>query len=97
MKTPFFTMQNNHTAECGEPPIFSNDAGGKYFGYFENALGEQWVFVYDRETKRADLYGGDVEWKNALSVREGTVEGLQLGRDEMVWLMTCWRAATGKG
>ena len=48
MHEPFFAMRNIHGSDAGEPPICLNDGAGKYYGYFENFFGEQWVFVYDR-------------------------------------------------
>ena len=38
-----------HSASCGKPPSVEAD-GSKYFGYFENQYGEQWVVEYDRNT-----------------------------------------------
>jgi len=67
---------------------------GKYFGYFENQHREQWVFIYDRATKTAELRGGDIEWNNVQRVENGQVAGLSLGQEESVWLQTCWKAAT---
>ena len=96
MGEPFFAMRNRHGADCGKPPIVSNDASQKYYGYFENFFGEQWVFVYDRETKTAELRGGDAGWQNVFPVADGRADGVILGRDELQWLQTCWTAAIGK-
>jgi len=96
MHEPFFAMRNIHGSDAGEPPICLNDAAGKYFGYFENLFGEQWVFVYDRETSKAELCGGDVGWHNKFPVTDGRADGLILGREELQWLQACWAAATGK-
>jgi hypothetical protein len=96
MSEPFFAMRNVHSDNCGKPPIFRNDVGGKYYGYFENFFGEQWVFVYDRETKTAEIRGGDASWQNVFPVADGCAEGVILGRDELQWLQACWTAATGK-
>lgn len=94
MKEPFFIMRNNHVDSCGIPPTITNDTTSKYYGYFENEHGEQWLFVYDRETKKAVLFGGDVDWGNVFPVKNGRVEGLILGQAELKWLSSCWEAAT---
>jgi hypothetical protein len=94
MTTPFFAMRNRHGPDSGEPPVFRDDAPGKYFGYFENALGEQWVFVYDRESRTAELSGGDIGWEQVIPVSEGKPAGLVLRPEEAHWLQSCWTAAT---
>jgi hypothetical protein len=96
MSVPFFAMRNIHGNDAGEPPIIRNDAAGKYYGYFENFYGEQWVFTYDRETKTAELRGGDAGWQNVFPVTEGRAHGVILGLNELQWLQTCWMAVTGK-
>ena len=45
MNKKFFIMENKHVESCGTPPIITNENSNKYFGYFENEYGEQWVFV----------------------------------------------------
>ena len=96
MKKPFFAMVNTHSEHCGEPPVYRNSIGKKYYGYFENFFGDQWVFVYDRETKTAELRGGDVGWDAVYTVTDGRVEGLVLNQEEFLWLHSCWASATGK-
>ena len=95
MSLLLFAMQNRHSDSCGDPPRFSNEAPGKYYGYFENFFGEQWMFVYDRETKMGELRGGDAGWQNSFPVEEGRAEGVILDPDELQWLQACWTAATG--
>jgi hypothetical protein len=68
------------------------DLKGKFASYFENAHGEQWVFVYDGKTHQGELYGGDCGWKPE-RVRDGRV-GLMLDEAEHLWLQACWMAAT---
>lgn len=96
MSEPLRRIRNHHAAACGDPPIIHGDDPAVYIGYFENPHGEQWVFTYHRETKRAELQGGDTGWNKCLDVEDGTVEGLNLGQAEAMWLEACWRAATGK-
>ena len=95
MSDPLLTIRNNHALACGDPPIVNNSANC-YVGYFENAYGEQWIFIYDRETKIATLQGGDIGWNTAQEVRDGEVPGLVLNKGEAAWLRACWNAAVGK-
>src|SRR5438128_575633 len=55
MSNPFFQIWNTHTASCGEAPTITNQSDNKYYGYFQNRFGEQWVFVYDHEKKTGEL------------------------------------------
>jgi hypothetical protein len=73
--------------------MVSNEDSDKYVSYFENRYGEQWVFVYDRQTKKGELRGGDVKWDTVLPVHEGQ-DQMTLNDDEATWLRTCWKAAT---
>ncbi len=96
MSTPFFVMRNNHMIGCGEPPAFTNEAPGRYHGYFENSYGEQWVFVYHRAGKKGELRGGDAGWEQVFEVIDGQARGVILGQDEIRWLQACWVAATAE-
>lgn len=96
MESPFFAMQNNHSKGYGEPPLFHNTDPKLYYGYFKNPLGEQWVFVYDRERKKGELRGGDAGWQKAIPVKGGVAVGARLREDEAHWLQWCWHAATEK-
>jgi hypothetical protein len=95
MSTPLLTISNNHTPACGDPPIAGNTEN-LYVGYFENRYGEQWIFTYDRESKTANLLGGDINWNNRQQVVDGTVPDLVLQEDEAAWLRACWDAAVTK-
>ena len=95
MSDPLLTISNHHIAQSGDPPIVTNDDAEKYIGYFENCHGEQWIFTFDRDTKEAELRGGDIGWNDRHEVREGKVEGLVLDSEELRWLRACWVAATG--
>ncbi|MFN0053030.1 MAG: hypothetical protein ACKV0T_12665 [Planctomycetales bacterium] len=95
MSEPILRIHNNHTPQCGDPPVISGDDPSVYIGYFENPFGEQWIFTYNHETRKAELRGGDVGWDTVLSVVNGTVEGIIFGKAELLWLLACWKAATG--
>ncbi len=96
MQLPFFAMQNNHLKTSGEPPVFRNGDSRRYYGYFENQLGEQWVFVYDRERKKGELCGGDIGWQMVIPVVDGVPIGVNLREDEERWLKACWFTASGQ-
>lgn len=66
----------------------------KYYGYYENEHGEQWIFVYDRKTGIAELRGGEVGWENAYQVKDGNAVEIILSAEEKMWLRTCWKSAT---
>ena len=90
---PLFTVSNHHTGRCGRPPAIKGDRANCYHGYFENTFGEQFLFVYDRDTGKADLWCGDAEWEKPFAVMNGLPEGLILSPEEQTWLQACWRAA----
>jgi hypothetical protein len=96
MSEPLFQVRNVHDASCGEPPTITNEANKKYCGYFQNRFGEQWVFIYDPETKVGELRGGDIGWDTVVPVRDGKVD-VMLGKAESGWLLACWIAVTGTG
>lgn len=94
MSEPLLRIRNRHAVASGDPPIINGDDPDVYVGYFENPYGEQWVFTYHRKTTQAVLRGGDAGWNNLWKVRDGTVPGLNLGREESMWLAACWLSAT---
>ena len=87
------TIDNHHATSCGTPHEWTN-RDGRYYGYFSNQYGDQWVFVYDRKTRAGTLYGGDTGWEVEHHVVEGNVPGLVLELPEAHWLAACWQAAT---
>lgn len=94
MSEPLLKIRNHHSPTCGDPPIVNGDDPALYIGYFENPFGEQWIFTYDRKTKKGLLRGGDAGWNTALDV-EGDTPAVVLGPEESQWLKACWRAASG--
>ena len=94
MSEPLLRIRNHHTVACGDPPIVNGDDPNLYIGYFENLYGEQWIFTYDRKTKKAELLGGDAGWNTRNEVVGGVVPGLILSAEESKWLEACWHAAT---
>lgn len=96
MSEPLLTIRNHHSAQCGDPPIVNEEECNLYIGYFENQFGEQWVFTCNRKTGEMVLRGGDTGWNKAWSVVNGEVDGLNLSRDEKLWLAACDAAAMPK-
>ncbi len=95
MSTPtnqnVLTIPNHHSDACGVPPAITPEKQ-QYTGYFENEHGEQWVFTYDRQTRKGVLRGGDVEWQKIYEVTDGTVQ-LVMAENERIWLALCWVTA----
>jgi hypothetical protein len=84
MSEPFFAMRNHHSEYCGEPPVFDTEMGRRYHSYFENWYGEQWVFVYDRDTRKGELHGGDADWRKVYAVVNGRAWDLILNQEEIL-------------
>jgi len=88
------TIDNHHTPDCGKPPTIRDEPASLYLGYFANRYGEQWIFVFNYQTREASLQGGDAGWERVYEVRNGRVEDLILNQEELAWLQACWKAAT---
>jgi hypothetical protein len=87
---PFFVVRDKHTEVEGLPRLFTNDDPNLYLGFFENLYGEQWVFVFKRDTKEGVLYGGDIGWEEPSPVVDGRAQ-IVLGKEEQMWLGACWQ------
>ena len=87
---PIFSIQNRHAIPegCPDLPCIDNDTSNCYRSYFENACGDQSIFVFNRSTKEAALYCGDAGWKE-VPVINSTPVGLTLSHDEGLWLNAC--------
>ncbi|QDU98825.1 hypothetical protein [Lignipirellula cremea] len=96
MSDPLLTIRNHHSAACGDPPIVTKDASSTYIGYFENQHGEQWILTCNRATGEAKLRGGDTGWNKPWPVADGKVDGLNLNREEQLWLEACLAAVRFK-
>ena len=90
-----FSVSNRHAAASGTPPQVDGNTPDRYHGYFENAYGEQAVFVYDRQTGSGNLLMGDNGWEKPVAVVDGEAQGLVLDEAETSWLQACWQAAVG--
>lgn len=95
-----FSARNNHPANLGTPPRPTNADDSVYVGCFENSYGEQWVFTYDRKSRRAELRGGDLKWGRRVEVRNHDglpdIGDLILNKSEGLWLHACWLATVGR-
>jgi hypothetical protein len=86
-------LTNHHPAPAPAPLIERRP--GRYAGYFENAFGEQLVFVHDDGEADATLYLGDVDWEpRRVSDANGLpdVGDLILNGEERAFLGACWIA-----
>ena len=88
---PLFVVSNHHTGSCGRPQTINGDEPNTYHGYFENTHGEQFIFVFNTESKKAELCCGDAGWEQPYPVVDGSAEGLILSSEEQMWLASCWR------
>ena len=88
-------VRNHHSAEAGIPPRIDHPRSNQYVGYFENAYGEQALFVYDRDARTGIVYLGDAGWETPHAVVEGAVPDLVLSETELLWLRACWQACHG--
>lgn len=60
-------IPNHHVPSCGPMPEWVRDRpAGSYFGYFANALGEQFVFLATKDF--AQLAGGDLGWQHVYRI-----------------------------
>lgn len=57
------TIINKHVESCGQPPQFDFDDFA-YVSYFENAHGEQSIFLYDSDENEVIVYLADAGWEN---------------------------------
>ncbi len=88
-----FRVSNKHVPDSGTPPQFDGDTENRYYGYFQNTFGEQLIFEYDRDTKKAHLWHGDAGWERSFQVEGGEAPELVLDEIEKAWLKACWIVA----
>ena len=65
-----------------------------YRSRLNNRYGESWEFEYDPSTGEGVLRGTDVDWQE-YRVLDGQVPDLILNDEEIRWLSTAWKEATG--
>lgn len=93
------TIINKHSEDCGQPPQFELDDFA-YVSYFENAHGEQSIFLYDSENREVVVYLADAGWENPQTIParlliESTMPskevdiGIMPDSDEKIWLKAC--------
>ena len=92
-----FEVANTYRHTAGNPPAISAnqdvDNGQFYHSYFEDENQDQWVFVRDRRTGRALLFGGAIGWEAPYLVTvsaDGAVLPGPLGdQSSHAWLLVC--------
>lgn len=95
MDKPVIFQARNAHPNSGEPPSIDANTPNQYHSYFENAAGEQLIFVYDREQDTGTLYHGDLGWEEPRPVEDGgKCPSVVLDQAESLWLQACWMAAT---
>ena len=63
----------------------------------ESACGDQWLFIFNRETGVGYFWGSDLDWKR-FEIRDDKIQDfdLVLGADEFAWLRLSWSTASGR-
>jgi hypothetical protein len=62
-----------------------------YIGYFENAYGEQLIFVHHQGESQATLFHSDLGWQpQAVTGKDWPRHGVILAAEEATWLDACW-------
>lgn len=89
-----FQVRNKHVADSGQPPHIDANTPRRYYSYFENAQGEQLIFIYDYEANASTLYHGDLGWEHPCPVEDGKCRSIIMDEAEQLWLRACWLAAT---
>ncbi len=93
------TIINAHVENCGQPPQFDSD-DFDYVSYFENAHGDQSLFLYDSDESEIVVYLADAGWENpqilpARLLVENTSPsddvdiGVRPDSSEKLWLKAC--------
>jgi len=85
-----FHVRNKQSASSGQPPSIDGNTPNRYHAYFENAQGEQLIFIYDREADTGTLYHGDLGWNEPRPVLDGKCPSVVLDEAETMWLRACW-------
>jgi hypothetical protein len=90
-----FHVRNKQSPACGTPPEIDGNTPHRYHSYFENAQGEQLIFLYDYESDQGTLNHGDLGWDQPHPAEEGgQCPSVVLDGAERLWLRACWMAAT---
>lgn len=72
----------------------SNADRSRYYGYFQNEHGDQWLFIYDRAQGTAILRGGDAQWEKVHTLRGPDDLPFSMTESEKAWVLACWAAAS---
>lgn len=104
-KEKITTIYNQHIEDCGSPPSIQFEEY-EYVSYFENAHGEQSIFLFDADKMEVIVYVADAGWDNPVKipgsdlVKNGSPEGISQGivpsEAEIKWLQACKEAISPK-
>lgn len=87
------TIRNRHRQPGPDlQPIVGQDC---YVSYFENAHGNQWIFVRPHGADGAVLYGSTADWR-PYEVDGQVAPELDLDEHERSWLRTAWDTSSAR-
>lgn len=95
-RTIVFQATNVPTKESGKPPSIDTGDLSKYYAYFENEHHEQFIIIYDYETRVGNIYLSKNGWENPLPVKAGKPQKANLGDSEKAWLKACWKVVVAE-
>jgi len=85
-----FQVKTSLATESEALPDFDTSDPNKYYGYFENEHHEQFVFTYDYETRKGNIWLSKNGWLHPTQVNNGKAQKANLGHSEKAWLKACW-------
>lgn len=104
-KEKITTIYNQHIEDCGSPPSIQAKEY-EYVSYFENAHGEQSLFLFDADKMEVIVYIADAGWENPIEIpgsalvdnssSEGIGQGIVPSEPEIKWLQACKEAVSHK-
>jgi hypothetical protein len=88
------TIRNRHRQPA--PDLHASVAPNAYVAYFENADGNQWIFVRPPASDRGQLYSSTTDWA-PLEVAGTDQLAADLDDHERAWLQTAWATSEARG
>ncbi len=87
-----FQVRSSLATESDTRPDVDTTDPNNYCGYFENEHHEQFLFTYDYETRKGNIWLSKNGWQDLTEVNNGKAQKAKLGHSEKAWLKACWNA-----